>query len=565
MRKHLSTLIIFKRILFLFGFFMAVAPVRVSAKGQYGQLAPLPEINYESFLYNRPEGELKYYEVSYKYYYVSGNKDYKEMNAEGLFVPVVFTSNNEVYIKNLIGFRGPTHGCGAWTKGIYDEEAQQIKLPVSAVFAYNLYGRYGDNPYGFFQFYPSKFVSVANGYEIKALPDKDFIILSKNEKGEFILSTESRKEGFSYYGSLFWPEYFYYDSEYFYYDLRMIPSDFVCIQPPSGYEAEKYQITFGPYASAFEDKTAGLLLNCIVAGNEIYFQGMSNILNEGNDELWVKGNIRGNKVVFENGLPLGVNTSCSLLYFNSMDYYWGNYGTHYDYLRVKATSLDTNLEFDYSEDKLSNPSSSFGFPKEPYGNWETTTSIVGGVSPTAFGFHDFFYKPEIKKIPKKRQVPQKPRMSYSSKNEECTISATYFDTEGYVIDPSKLFIKITRYGLPLLIDPSDINEKYCYHLPLELLPLEMINQVMFDDKGMIGPSSYYFTLKNAKEYGDTVELLYINGDEIISSNEADAKVEINESYPNIDDATYDLSGRKVNPSNLAPGMYIRNGKKFVVK
>ena len=29
--------------------------------------------------------------------------------------------------------------------------------------------------------------------------------------------------------------------------------------------------------------------------------------------------------------------------------------------------------------------------------------------------------------------------------------------------------------------------------------------------------------------------------------------------------TYDLNGRKVNENNLKPGIYVRNGRKFVVK
>ena len=31
------------------------------------------------------------------------------------------------------------------------------------------------------------------------------------------------------------------------------------------------------------------------------------------------------------------------------------------------------------------------------------------------------------------------------------------------------------------------------------------------------------------------------------------------------DTVYDLVGRKVNPSSLRPGIYIMNGKKFILK
>lgn len=33
----------------------------------------------------------------------------------------------------------------------------------------------------------------------------------------------------------------------------------------------------------------------------------------------------------------------------------------------------------------------------------------------------------------------------------------------------------------------------------------------------------------------------------------------------IKDYVFDLSGRKVNPQNLSPGIYIRNGRKFLVR
>ena len=36
-------------------------------------------------------------------------------------------------------------------------------------------------------------------------------------------------------------------------------------------------------------------------------------------------------------------------------------------------------------------------------------------------------------------------------------------------------------------------------------------------------------------------------------------------HPSPDTPTYDLNGRRVNENNLKPGIYVKNGKKFVVK
>ena len=40
---------------------------------------------------------------------------------------------------------------------------------------------------------------------------------------------------------------------------------------------------------------------------------------------------------------------------------------------------------------------------------------------------------------------------------------------------------------------------------------------------------------------------------------------INENVDNNTTVVYDLQGRRIKPDNLRPGIYIRNGKKFIVR
>jgi len=43
------------------------------------------------------------------------------------------------------------------------------------------------------------------------------------------------------------------------------------------------------------------------------------------------------------------------------------------------------------------------------------------------------------------------------------------------------------------------------------------------------------------------------------------ELNVTEAQQQGDGYTYDLMGRRVNPDNLTPGIYIKNGQKFMVK
>ena len=80
----------------------------------------------------------------------------------------------------------------------------------------------------------------------------------------------------------------------------------------------------------------------------------------------------------------------------------------------------------------------------------------------------------------------------------------------------------------------------------------------------IGPYRWYMTRENRKSaYGinnnNTAKEISIR----VVGEETTGIANIQHASPNTQ--TYDLNGRKVNENNLKPGMYVKNGRKFVIK
>ena len=78
----------------------------------------------------------------------------------------------------------------------------------------------------------------------------------------------------------------------------------------------------------------------------------------------------------------------------------------------------------------------------------------------------------------------------------------------------------------------------------------------------IGPYRWYMTRENRNSaYGikNMAKEISIR----VVGEETTGIANIQHTSPNTQ--IYDLNGRKVNENNLKPGMYVKNGKKFIVK
>ena len=126
-----------------------------------------------------------------------------------------------------------------------------------------------------------------------------------------------------------------------------------------------------------------------------------------------------------------------------------------------------------------------------------------------------------------------------------------------ILDDTGVFTEWTTFTKKFTLVPGTRELKY---------------QVLGDDskgwRGNYGPcfrnlSLMYGSGNNSSKYAfempaDNVNLTVAFSDASAIAN-VDADVDINSA------AIYDMSGRKVNPSQLQRGIYIRNGRKFVVK
>ena len=125
------------------------------------------------------------------------------------------------------------------------------------------------------------------------------------------------------------------------------------------------------------------------------------------------------------------------------------------------------------------------------------------------------------------------------------------------------------------IECSTTTEKFIFTGNYETIPYETLiakkyyamggGELVMSNGSDLGPYRWYMARENRNSvYG-------------INNNSANAKeISINVvgeettgiadiQHPSPDTPTYDLNGRRVNENNLKPGIYVKNGKKFVVK
>jgi hypothetical protein len=88
---------------------------------------------------------------------------------------------------------------------------------------------------------------------------------------------------------------------------------------------------------------------------------------------------------------------------------------------------------------------------------------------------------------------------------------------------------------------------------------------MITVSGKLGPYRWYMERESRNSvYGINNNNAYVKEISInVVGEETTGIADIQ--HPSPDTPTYDLNGRRVNENNLKPGIYVKNGKKFVVK
>ena len=487
---------------------------------------------------DRPEGELKYFDATIEYFYYGEEKR---------VVPMVFTQDGKVFIYNLTGYTDPS--CvPVWTEGRIENEDLIFEKGEICRFNYMT------------AFQPTIGYAVntidwgkANYEENKQEQTNktDPMVFHKNESGSYTFFEQGE------YG-LIW------ESRNLVIKCELKESDSFYITPPEGYEEEDYQVNFMQYGALFypipnNQKQSSLRLKVVRTPDEIYIKGLSRLYS-GNPEAWIKGEIKGDKVVFKNGQCFGVGRNSRPMYLTPMtfnleydDMYWSNTrgsGSFY-ILSLESTGEDITFSYDPASGKLDSPTSDLAFTSHINESWSKVASTEN-----LYGYYDvyydYLYKPEFIKIPENYEFePISPiKNNYVS----------YLDKNGYMMEPSNMYLQYMKNGEPVQREYVDLNTwTYIWgeFQPYENFYVKMLTCV--DGLGFnLGNNQLYISSEANLVYTENKESTGIKKVEIFPKDESDS--ENMKKFP-----VYDLMGRKVAPDRMSSGIYIINGKKVMIK
>lgn len=501
---------------------------------------------------DQPEGDLQYYNVECQTSIVYSDLTTYTTN---FILPIVFAADGKVYTRNLTyGDRG-----NLWVEGKVEGD-DIIFFPNSEISFSPIYVLwFNGNPFSYLK------LGIYNPEKNKIEEDEslDQLVFSKTEDGGYVMNMP---ESTGILVSDFSPKL------RFNYTLK--PSLYKPVTPPPGYQEEDYQINFIPFAQTFisnrftgSQKRAALRLKAVRTETEIYLKGLSFMAQ--NPDLWIRGNIVGNKVVFPHGEFIGIGKDDEPIYANVVEYeldYLDNPWGH-SHKAITVTALNQDLTFDYDPETgtLSNPSACWDLSDTPDHSWDMDLS--SDMQELSFvGNPDFYNSPQLKKIPENHiYKPLTPSVSSSSYSKDGRVSVSYLDADGYMMDPYKMYVKTinSKDGIAVkreFYDVSDwekeYSEMYCYG-EFYLNTTQGLEGVGCN----VGNNQYVF---NDPDGGKTYryELYYIDGENSYSSDTSGIGYQPMSKDDN--SPYYDLTGREINPHTISSGIYIHNGKKILI-
>lgn len=450
-----------------------------------------------------PKGELKYYEATKT---TLGSK-----NEVKYIVPVVKATDGYTYIRNLTGEEIP-NGIGIWIKCTPDEENNRLIIPSKSPYGYDILNSYTaskiydadsnesifDGVHSLYSVYRySKYFNTVNIDTI--YPD---IILEIKADGVMSLHNDNLDTkgvcGKPYGRNTIMKAANTIRS------LVLSPSEFSCTTPPRNSTHEKWQLkynslTYIPEGYREPENDAykkGVVLNCGINNNEIFFQGLSDWDINGDPETCIKGEIRNGKVIFHNGVCFGITNDGKPLYLSVFKSEITDDGC-----TLIPTQEDLIFDYDQVNGVVSNPNLCFGITTKIFDreNDMDDSSLLR-----------VFYNAEFKRISDDlEQIPQSPIVeSIWQDIIYHRVLITNIDNNGNVIDPEKLYIKCYSKGKEIaLYDYRDNRsnkwkERYgeciLYKVPYNLLDSYPNSQRYFTT-GIIGFDHYLVYLKDGKE------------------------------------------------------------------
>lgn len=516
----------------------------------------------ESIIIDQPDGELKYFKAKLNGIQISRGSSKLDSFSKEFIATVVFAPDGKVFIRNILPSNYFSQGVPVWTEGEISEDGSFIfhsGCPIYFVTT-NAMGGYSDCIY---YLYPALYIPEAET-SITIDEDIETISFAFNQDSSYKL-TMGNNTGIYFYGN-YPSSYMYMVTEYTLTPMLEITK----ITPPDGFEPEKYQIDFNGFtdiALNMNPTTSSFLVNVVRTPTEIYIQGLSNT-KSGDPELWMRGEIRGDKVVFKNEECLGAGRNNYMIYFTSL----AESGKANERQRMNGTTLSRfynptyqDLTFDYnpSTGTLSNPSSDFGLITEPNSRVGLATSPENW-NDQYMPIVDFYHNPTLFKVQENYEYEPKTPTA-ENKNYPRQIEVDYRDWNGQMMNPENLFIEVKVDGEPVSFDNINMNTWEQETSSLYPFYSSYIINFMGSNGYKLG-SPYSIYLPSFPYSGEiTYNLIYKEGDVTYESTPFPAELKsIGTHLSPMDDApVFDLTGRPIADPQSYKGIMIREGRKIV--
>lgn len=286
-----------------------------------------------------------------------------------------------------------------------------------------------------------------------------------------------------------------------------------------------------------------------ITNDSIYFKYYSQDNDEIGDNCWVRGYIDGDEVTIKSGLKFDRGLYfCSCKYWTQLVSYGdGRYHTLY-----YAETVDDDVLFKYDANKkwlytLQDIWITSSYPDK----WLMEASSKEG----PFWPDDLYACYELIYVPEGPLTPQAPRFTYETDSDGkkyMKLNGSVFSIEGPAMHYDKLKFRIFIDG--------EQNPAYDYAIRYYGHDFSGWNILQWNVEYDRPFREAYAVMVYKYEDGSEVvsapaPIVDVSGvDEIFRDNSEDVAAPV-----------YDLSGRRVKPDRLAPGVYIRNGKKFMVR
>lgn len=363
-------------------------------------------------------------------------------------------------------------------------------------------------------------------------------------------------------------------------DLKAQSDDSDIVMPPNDARMETWDWYYSYIWPNFNERN--FKLDVALSEDSIYFRLVDTGGLPYESELfytdsWVRGKIQGDKVVINRPATLmsfrklegsyGPDHSkfAGYKYFNASKYWTedaGHTDQHY-YTSYNVETVDKDITFDYNPNLkiLNNPDCVIWVSTYQRDGYSYETYDVPVLPSPIYSDFELIYVSDGPLTPKAPEFLYDTPCPRDNKNY-VTLNGSILSEEGPAMHYSQLYYRIYIDDKPYIHDYNSDGEPII-DIGMGYKGKNTRNRV----HGSLIHIPYAKQLDNA--YAVMV-YKYADGLESISSPaplRAASKINdlVRDGQDDMNTPVYDLSGRCVKPENLSPGIYIRNGKKFIVR